>query len=314
MKKQLNYLLLFVFFILVSCRNNSKVDRYQQVNGFNIYNSLIDSMNSLSVGNGEFTFSVDITGLQTFPEFYSHGIPLVTMADWSTEKKENHKNNYHNHLGTIGLQVLKENGKEISVNDIKDPVQKLNLWTWEIDSRFSIEGVPVHLMTVCHSDYDMISVKIISSLIGRKRLRIKIDFSTEIFSPPENDSNATSQNATRILSDTNNVVIFNRSHDIDNYYALLWRNDADLKEVTQHLYYLKPSRADSVYSFSFQFLDNLENGRIQNFGETSAASSKNWEKFWTTTDDLHFSNDTGPKSKEHERQILFSKYLSRIKY
>jgi hypothetical protein len=230
------------------------------------------------------------------------------------EKGENHENNYHYHLGTIGLEVLKEDGKEISVNDIKDPVQKLNILTGEIDSRFNIEGIPVHLMTVCHPDYDMISVKIISALIGEKRLKIKINFSAVGSSPSGKDLNAAVQHTTRILSDTNNVVIFCRSHEKDNYYALLWRNDAVLKEVTQHLYYLEPARPDSVYSFSFQFLDNLENGRIQNFGETATASRKNWEQFWTTITDVHFSNDTGLKSKVRDRQIILSKYLTRINY
>jgi hypothetical protein len=42
----------------------------------------IDSLNSLSVGNGQFTFTVDATGLQTFPESYANGIPLGTMSDW----------------------------------------------------------------------------------------------------------------------------------------------------------------------------------------------------------------------------------------
>ena len=49
------------------------------------------------------------------------------------------------HLGMIGLQILKEDGTEISISDVRDPVQKLNLWTGEIDSRFIVEEEPVHL-------------------------------------------------------------------------------------------------------------------------------------------------------------------------
>jgi len=36
----------------------------------------------LSVGNGEFAFTVDVTGLQTFPEAFTHTIPLGTLSDW----------------------------------------------------------------------------------------------------------------------------------------------------------------------------------------------------------------------------------------
>ncbi len=36
-----------------------------------------------TVGNGEFAFTADITGLQTFPDCYdAHGMPLGTMAQW----------------------------------------------------------------------------------------------------------------------------------------------------------------------------------------------------------------------------------------
>lgn len=80
MKDKSICLSLFISIIIInSCRNNSKIDRYALVTRHNIENSVIDSLNSLSVGNGEFAFTVDITGLQTFPEFYSRGISLGTM-------------------------------------------------------------------------------------------------------------------------------------------------------------------------------------------------------------------------------------------
>src|SRR5215208_7016081 len=36
-----------------------------------------DAMSPLSVGNGEFAFTADITGLQTFPEFHSQGLAYI---------------------------------------------------------------------------------------------------------------------------------------------------------------------------------------------------------------------------------------------
>lgn len=274
------YCFLFVFLICVNCcRNNSKTDRYAFITKYNIENSSIDSLNSLTIGNDEFTFSVDITGLQTFPESCSGGKSLRTIADWDWPDGNDPENRSRFNLGIIGLNILKENGKEISINDIKDPVQKLNLSTGEIDSRFNIEGVPVHVMTVCHPDYDMISVKIISNLLGMKRLRIRINFSTLASSSSVNNVNSFESYTTKILSDTNNLVIFNRSQNKDNYNVIIWCNDADMEKVSTEQYYLDPSKADSVYSFSCQFLKNLETGRIQTFGETEAASKKKWRKF-----------------------------------
>jgi len=40
----------------------------------------IDAFAPLSVGNGEFAFTADVTGLQTFPAEYEKGIPLCTQS------------------------------------------------------------------------------------------------------------------------------------------------------------------------------------------------------------------------------------------
>lgn len=349
------YLQLIVYIIFVSsCDYNSKIDRFALVTRHNIENTSIDSLNSLSVGNGEFAFTVDITGLQTFPEFYSKGISLGTMSNWGWHTGENPENfqladvyqtyNIHGrkvdyvrqikatedarkaeasdwlrsnphriHLGMIGLQMLKEDGTEISITDIKDPVQKLDLWTGEIDSRFNIEGEPVHLKTVCHPGYDMISVKVISDLIGKKRLRIKINFPLGVSSPNGYDFNSPEKHSTRIQTDTNNLTIFNRIQDNDKYNVIIWRNSAELKEVTQHLYYIEPQQnTDSVYSFSCQFLKTTETGRIQTFNETEAASKKSWEQFWSNGGAVDFSKCTDQRANELERRVILSQYLTKI--
>lgn len=42
----------------------------------------INPLSPFSVGNGEFAFTADVTGLQTFPELYYDVIPLGTLANW----------------------------------------------------------------------------------------------------------------------------------------------------------------------------------------------------------------------------------------
>ena len=41
-----------------------------------------DTLSSLTVGNGHFAVTVDATGMQSFPEYYSNGVPLCSMSDW----------------------------------------------------------------------------------------------------------------------------------------------------------------------------------------------------------------------------------------
>src|SRR5579871_5840659 len=62
---------------------DSKLDRKALIGRHKIAFTRPDSFTPLSVGNGEFAFTADITGLQTFPEFHSGGMRLQTMAQWS---------------------------------------------------------------------------------------------------------------------------------------------------------------------------------------------------------------------------------------
>ncbi|MCR5130750.1 MAG: hypothetical protein K6C10_04725 [Prevotella sp.] len=62
--------------------NDKRIDRQVVVSRNNPHVIQLDSLQSLTVGNGGFAFTVDATGLQTFPERYSQGVPLGTMSDW----------------------------------------------------------------------------------------------------------------------------------------------------------------------------------------------------------------------------------------
>jgi hypothetical protein len=73
-------LALLIFGITVQA--SEKINRLKLVTRHNIEVSEIDRMNPLTVGNGEFAYTADITGLQTFPEYYEEGIPLGTQSQW----------------------------------------------------------------------------------------------------------------------------------------------------------------------------------------------------------------------------------------
>src|SRR5436853_5340439 len=58
------------------------IDREALVKRHNPTATKLDPLSPFSVGNGEFAFTADITGLQTFPEPYEAGIPLHTESQW----------------------------------------------------------------------------------------------------------------------------------------------------------------------------------------------------------------------------------------
>src|SRR6266545_8107382 len=63
-------------------RSSTAIDRAALVSRHNPVMRQLDPLSPLSLGNGEFAFTADITGLQTFPEAYEQAMPLCTMSQW----------------------------------------------------------------------------------------------------------------------------------------------------------------------------------------------------------------------------------------
>lgn len=76
-------------------QSSSKIDRKRVIDRHLVKLDSIDKMSPLSVGNGRFCYTADITGMQTFPEQNREGIPLTTMAEWG----------WHSFSNTGGYQL-----------------------------------------------------------------------------------------------------------------------------------------------------------------------------------------------------------------
>jgi hypothetical protein len=337
----------------VSCNENTSIDRHVLVTRHNIENSVIDSLNSLSVGNGEFAFTVDITGLQTFPEFYSKGISLGTMSNWGWHTGKNPQsyklpdvyrtyqvhgrpveyvhqfrtgedslkvaasdwlraNPHRIHLGMIGLQIIKEDGKEIAISDIRENVQRLDIWTGEIESRFIVEGIPVLIRTVCHPDQDQISARIESELIGNKKLKIRISFPMGTAQPNGYDFIQPDKHSTKILSGNADETFFERRQDNDIYYVKVLHKNGEIKETAPHLYLIEPQEGISDFEFSCRFSRELIDSSLEDFTATRELSRMSWQNFWTSGGAVDFSGCTDPRAMELERRVILSQYLTRI--
>ncbi len=188
------------------------IDRKNLVERHNIINTKFDSLSSLSVGNGKFAFTVDATGLQSFPDIYAKGVPLGTQSEWGwhsfanpenytfNETLKNYKlngrevsysvqvkeperakkavdwfrqNPHRLQLGNIGFEIKMKDGTLATAGDITDISQTLNMWMGEIHSSFKAEGVPVDVITYCHQQNDIIAVSVNSPLIKQGRLAIR---------------------------------------------------------------------------------------------------------------------------------------------
>jgi hypothetical protein len=209
------FLILFLLLPGIVPGQKSAIDRSALVHRHTVVNTSIDTMASLSVGNGEFAFTVDATGLQTFPDVFKNGIPLGTQSQWgwhsfpndssytveevyrqfpddghsvsypvewsSPVRKKNaaqwlRQNPHRLHLGIIGFEIIRSDGEPVVPGDIHGIKQSLDLWSGAIASNFQVDHVPVSVTTICHPDLDLISVRVISQLVSSGQLRILLRF------------------------------------------------------------------------------------------------------------------------------------------
>nr|WP_293837615.1 hypothetical protein [uncultured Arsenicibacter sp.] len=202
--------------LLATASFGQKIDRKALVSRHNVVNTRFDSLGSVSVGNGEFAYTVDATGLQTFPDYYQRGVPLGTQSQWGWHSVPNTNNyrieevykeyeaqgrkvpytyafnantgrkgevtNYFREnahrldLGRIGFVLKKADGSLAGRQDLKQIRQTLDLWTGEIRSHFELEGQPVDVVTICHPSLDQINVQVKSPLVQKNRLTVSLRF------------------------------------------------------------------------------------------------------------------------------------------
>lgn len=160
MKKPASVIIFFLgsIFLFVAC-NQSRIDRKALVDRHRIVSTETDPRSPAQVGNGEFAFGVDITGLQTF-------VPFNTMAQWSWhsfplpegQQVEDFKkplmdtygrqipydipnpeqpelsawlaaNPHRFNLGRIGFKLLRADGSAATAGDLSDTRQEVDMWT-----------------------------------------------------------------------------------------------------------------------------------------------------------------------------------------
>lgn len=358
--KKTNFLLLLVllFSIVYSCKNEKtainpeKIDRKAVVSRHNVKISAIDTLGSLNVGNGKFAFTVDATGLQSFPEFYEKGVPLGTQSEWGWHTLPNSENfqfsetlkgydfngnpnslyaiqdrankrnmgaadyfraNPHRlQLGNVGLEIIKKDGTIAKPEDIKAINQELNLWTGKIESNFTVEGIPVKVITYGDSKTDGIAAKIESALLKENRIKLKFRFPYPTMKFDDRGANYENSNLhqTTVNNETGKHYTFNRTLDNDQYVVQTTLNtDAILTKVADHYFTIQP-KTDTSFEVAVAFSLSNNNEAIA-FNTVEKNSVEAWEQFWNSGGFVDFSACKDSRAFEIERRVVLSQYLTR---
>jgi len=331
---------------------DAPIDRHALVTRHNPVVTKLDPLSPLSVGNGEFCFTADVTGLQTFPEAYAgnSGIPLCTMADWGWHSFPNPQGfsmenfafkNYDSHgrqvgyadqlrnnpssdylrenphkfnLGQIGFVLTKVDGTAATSDDITDIKQTLDLWNGVLISHFKFDGQPVDVQTVCDSDHDLLAVHVMSSLLSSGRLGLQLHF--PYASPGKSASDWTKPGAhsTTMTQSSPTSASFGRKLD-ETYYSITasWSIGGTIKETAPHQFLVVPAKDKSEFDFTCGFTG--DQALLPDFFTSSkvlAAAQAHWNTFWSTGGAIDLSQSKDPRWMELERRIVLSEYLTAI--
>ena len=197
-------------------KRDGAINRQSLVQRHNVEFTSTGLLNVLTVGNGNFAFGADITGLQTFQDDYNHGIPLSTLSHWLWHTRKNphlwtnakypltdlknccgrevpyllvgrtpqlrqeagflYGQTTRVNLGRIGLILVHPDGRPAVLADIQSPLQKLDIYTGLLESSFTFSGRRVRVWTCCHGTLDQLAVRIESPLLATGRLKVLIAF------------------------------------------------------------------------------------------------------------------------------------------
>ena len=284
--KKLFYSLLAVVLAACGSEKQAPIDREALVARNNPQVSSFDSLASLSVGNGEFAFTVDATGLQTFPLVYKKGVPLGTQSQWGWHSFGNpnkykpeeylkehdfgrgHKeiyacqfkedgrqkeasnwyrmNPHRLHLGIVGLEL----GDDVKTSDITDIAQTLDMWNGVINSHFTLKGNAFDVQTVCHPQMDMISASITSPARGGGKLHFP--YPTGAHADDACNWDANNKHTTDIVFENAQSAVLKRTLDSTVYYvSLRWEGKASLKEKSANYFVLTPAEDKLAFSCKF---------------------------------------------------------------
>jgi len=346
------YFGILLMMITIAC--SDKIDRYSLVTRHNVHLKQIDTLASLSVGNGEFAYTADITGMQTFYEEYENGVSLGTQSQWgwhtvptdssysidevledfescnekvvpySVVAREGRAaraaawlraNPHRLHLGIIGLKIKKSNGQDISLSDIQNPIQTLNLWTGVLKSKFEVGNTEVMVETVAHQEKDMVAFRISSEMIRESRLKVAIKFpyGKECHVCPGYNWEKEELHRSSIQDDSRHRTLIQRTLDSTSYFVQINHGtNSRVVQANSHHFEVLPSVDQSSFELSVSFAPE-ESGLTQDLFVASAAnSSDNWQAFWQSGGAIDFSNCTDPRASELERRVILSQYLMKI--
>lgn len=215
-------------------------------------------------------------------------------------------------LGRIGLEMRLKNGQPVGHDDLQACSQVLDLWNGISHSKFMVEETPVVVTTACHPHQDTLLVSIKSSLVGKRRLQVKIAFPYGSHRMNGADWDSEEKHKTITINQGSNFVQWVRILDDDRYYCTLCSSsNHSVQQTKMHEYCLISNEQDKL-DFSCMFSEYKTRSDIAGYQEGIHACRQYWPSFWSTGGAIELAKSRDTRALELERRIVLSQYLTAI--
>ncbi len=313
----------------------ARIDRHALVSRHDIdWPSLQDP---IPLGNGNFAFNADGTGLETFAgntmsHWCWHNFPLspgVTpdqIKPWATPdsgrlrgdttKPDEAIYNWERlnpqplNLGRLGF--VDETGTRLAASDIRMESRHLELWSGLLTSRFSYRGQSVTVETCVDKDSDTVAVHVSSPLLGEKRLQVLLDFPAPTHGDRQWVGNfqEASGHRTEVIGNAEDRLDLNRIIDDARYQGALAGGalSIDRSKSALHQITLVPKAGADSLDFTCRFGPEASAGPLPSFAEVKAGCAASWLAFWREGGAIDLSGSKDPRWMELERRIVLSQY------
>ena len=319
--------------LLLQAAGGTPIDRHALVARHDIHWNEVAGR--VPLGNGEFCFGADGTGLQTFagnsmahwgwhsfplpagctreqvPEtgafdhLDTHGVNTAALNRWMFDNP---------HIMNLGrLRLTRTGGKAVAPDEIAKLTRTLDLWSGVQTSIYQIDGSQVKVETCVHPSLDMVAVRVESFLIGSGGLEVALDFAY-----PNLENRAWVGDFDRVAGHTSELaangpqrVDIRRTVDATIYHAgLAAGGTGRVRESSaggRRTFVVSAAGAADmtlVCAFSPAPLPAV----LPTFAETRAACTARWETFWSGGGAIDLSASKDPRWLELERRIVLSQY------
>jgi hypothetical protein len=328
------------------------IDRHLIVSRYNPTRNTSSLSTPMQVGNGNFAFGADATGMQTFQ-------PFNIMSSWawkndslpegkSLEDVETyHGTSWDNHghlvqynfggddkaieqwlisnpnrvnLGRIGWVFKGGQGETLNLteSDLVDVHQELDLWSGTLTSRFIFDGQLIEVNTTSAHDSDTVYFTISSNHLLADRLAIFVDFPwsdglSKFSAPFVGVYNMTANHTTDLSSESDNQIL--HSIGSSSFYTSVIGDSFNLTRdsADAHRYTIQPTHSKSV-NFSIGISFSLDPAANSSLPESGITSAaKEWENYWSESGFVDIiSESTNVRADELQRRIILSRYLMRV--